>query len=70
MTDDTSTGVWSESSGSQSDPVIVLAHGSMDRSAGMLRLSRRLSDRFLVIRYDRRGYGRSAKIGRPFQQIC
>lgn len=66
MTDDTSPGVWSESSGSPSDPVIVLAHGSMDRSAGMLRLSRRLSDRFHVIRYDRRGYGRSAGIGAPF----
>jgi len=43
-----------------------VAHGSMDRSAGMLRLSRRLSDRFLVIRYDRRGYGRSAAVGAPF----
>ena len=38
----------------------------MDRSAGMLRLSRRLSDRFHVIRYDRRGYGRSAAVGPPF----
>ena len=32
----------------------------------MLRLSRRLSDRFHVIRYDRRGYGRSAGVGPPF----
>ena len=32
----------------------------------MLRLSRRLSDRFHVIRYDRRGYGRSAAGGPPF----
>jgi pimeloyl-ACP methyl ester carboxylesterase len=44
----------------------VLVHGSMDRSAGMLRLSRRLSDRYHVIRYDRRGYGRSAAGGPPF----
>ena len=60
------TGIWSDASGSPADPVIVLAHGSMDRSAGMLRLSRRLSDRFHVIRYDRRGYGRSAAVGPPF----
>lgn len=58
--------VWSESSGSAANPAIVLAHGSMDRSAGMLRLSRRLSDRFEVIRYDRRGYGRSSEVGPPF----
>ena len=38
----------------------------MDRSAGLLRLSRRLSDRFRVIRYDRRGYGRSTDVGPPF----
>ncbi len=60
------TGIWSDASGSPADPVIVLAHGSMDRSAGLLRLSRRLSDRFHVIRYDRRGYGRSAAVGPPF----
>jgi pimeloyl-ACP methyl ester carboxylesterase len=43
----------------------VLVHGSMDRSAGLLRLSRRLDDRYHVLRYDRRGYGRSATIGPP-----
>jgi pimeloyl-ACP methyl ester carboxylesterase len=66
MTGQSAGTVWSETSGSPDDPVIVLAHGSMDRSAGMLRLSRRLSDRFHVIRYDRRGYGRSAGLGPPF----
>ena len=60
------THLWSETSGSVDDPAIVLVHGSMDRSAGLLRLSRRLSDRFHVIRYDRRGYGRSAAGGPPF----
>jgi pimeloyl-ACP methyl ester carboxylesterase len=60
------TGIWSETSGSPDHPAIVLAHGSMDRSAGMLRLSRRLSDRYHMIRYDRRGYGRSASVGPPF----
>ena len=38
----------------------------MDRSAGLLKLSRRLDDRFRVLRYDRRGYGRSAPHGGPF----
>jgi pimeloyl-ACP methyl ester carboxylesterase len=60
------SGVWSETSGLPANPAIVLAHGSMDRSAGMVRLSRRLADRFQVIRYDRRGYGRSSDVGPPF----
>ena len=38
----------------------------MDRSAGMLKLSRRLDDDFRVLRYDRRGYGRSFPHARPF----
>ncbi len=44
----------------------MLVHGSMDRSAGLLRLSRRLHDRYRVLRYDRRGYGRSAAVGPPY----
>ena len=39
-------------------PQIVLVHGAMDRGAGMLRVSRQLRGR-QVVRYDRRGYGRS-----------
>lgn len=58
--------VWSECAGSPNDPAIVLVHGSLDRSGGLLRLSRRLSDRFHVIRYDRRGYGRSMELGPPY----
>ena len=38
----------------------------MDRSAGLLRLSRRLDTDHRVIRYDRRGYGRSADVGPPW----
>lgn len=39
-------------------PQVVLVHGTMDRAAGMLRVARGL--RHLdVVRYDRRGYGRS-----------
>ena len=44
----------------------MLVHGSLDRSAGLLKLSRRLEDRFRVLRYDRRGYGRSTPHGGPF----
>ncbi len=47
-------------------PVVVLCHGSMDRSAGMLRLSRQLDLQAAVIRYDRRGYARSSRLGPPF----
>jgi pimeloyl-ACP methyl ester carboxylesterase len=68
--DATSTGhpdaIWSHEAGDQAAPLVVLVHGSMDRSAGMLRLSRRLDRRFRVVRYDRRGYGRSAPHAGPF----
>jgi pimeloyl-ACP methyl ester carboxylesterase len=53
-------GIWSAEAGDPHAPLVALIHGSMDRSAGMLKLSRRLDDRFRVLRYDRRGYGRSA----------
>lgn len=39
---------------------VVLVHGAMDRAAGLLRLARRMGDRE-VVRYDRRGYGRSSQ---------
>lgn len=38
----------------------------MDRSAGLLRLSRCLDHAFRMLRYDRRGYGRSVSIPGPF----
>ena len=38
----------------------------MDRSAGMLKLSRRLDEDFRVLRYDRRGYGRSFPHDGPY----
>ncbi len=47
-------------------PIVVLCHGTMDRSAGMLRLSRQLADQAVVIRYDRRGYARSVAVGPSF----
>ena len=56
-------GIHSETTGNPAHPLVVLVHGSMDRSAGMLRLSRRLDDDYFVLRYDRRGYGRSTHHG-------
>ena len=58
--------MWSESAGDPRSPLAVLIHGSMDRSAGMLKLSRRLDDTYHVLRYDRRGYGRSRPHPGPF----
>ena len=51
--------IWSHEAGPPGAPPVVLVHGAMDRSAGMLRLSRRLDETHRVLRYDRRGYGRS-----------
>ncbi len=66
MRSDTEVGVWSESAGEPDLPMLVVVHGSMDRSAGLLRLSRRLDTQFRVVRYDRRGYGRSNSVGPPW----
>lgn len=62
----TARGVWWASSGRASGSAIVLIHGSLDRSAGLLRLSRRLARTNRVVRYDRRGYGRSSPHAGPF----
>jgi pimeloyl-ACP methyl ester carboxylesterase len=58
--------LWFGVAGDESATPAVLVHGSMDRSAGLLRLSRRLDATHRVVRYDRRGYGRSATIGPPW----
>lgn len=42
--------------------LVVLVHGSMDRSGSWVRVVRELRDRHTV-RYDRRGYGRSLDVG-------
>ena len=60
------TDIWSQTAGEQTAPLVLLIHGSMDRSAGMLKLSRQLDQRFQVVRYDRRGYGRSYPHQGPF----
>lgn len=46
-------------------PLVVLVHGVMDRSNGMLRTRRILQGRFRIVRYDRRGYGRSRPAAPP-----
>jgi pimeloyl-ACP methyl ester carboxylesterase len=55
--------IWADESGPVDAPLVVLVHGSMDRSSGMLKLARVLDDRSRVARYDRRGYGRSVVLG-------
>lgn len=58
--------LWSEEAGDAGNPLVVVIHGSMDRSTGMLMLSRRLDDEYRVLRYDRRGYGRSFPHDGPY----
>jgi hypothetical protein len=36
------TALWAEEAGDSAHPLVAVIHGSMDRSAGMLKLSRRL----------------------------
>ena len=43
-------------------PTVVLVHGSLDRSSAFARVQRHLAD-VRVLRYDRRGYGRSTELG-------
>lgn len=43
-------------SGPDSDPLVVLIHGSLDRSAGMARLARETAAMTATVRFDRRGY--------------
>lgn len=61
--------IWTMTAGPSAAPGrgdIVLVHGSLDRSAGMLKLSRQLDREWRVTRYDRRGYGRSRPCDGPF----
>jgi pimeloyl-ACP methyl ester carboxylesterase len=41
---------------------VVFVHGSMDRGASFLKVTRRLGE-LTMVRYDRRGYGRSVGAG-------
>lgn len=62
----TGDALWATTTGVPGATHIVLVHGSLDRSAGMTKLSRRLEQGFRVTRYDRRGYGRSMPHRGPF----
>jgi pimeloyl-ACP methyl ester carboxylesterase len=58
--------LWATTTGIPGATHVVLVHGSLDRSAGMTKLGRRLEDRLRVTRFDRRGYGRSVPHAGPF----
>lgn len=62
-------GIWSDEAGGADGPLVVLVHGSMDRSTGMLKVSRQLDRTCRVLRYDRRGYGRSSPHPGPFSMV-
>ena len=51
-----------ESGAGSPGPLVVLVHGSMDRSGSWVRVVRELRD-VHTVRYDRRGYGRSRHLG-------
>ena len=53
-------------SGPDSELLVVLIHGSLDRSGGMALLARHLQGEHRVLRYDRRGYGKSWPHPGPF----
>jgi len=56
-------GIWGDEVGE--GPLVVLVHGALDRSSGMLRVRRALRGPARVVRYDRRGYARSLPTGPP-----
>jgi pimeloyl-ACP methyl ester carboxylesterase len=58
---DANVTLWAQEVGE--GPLVVLVHGAMDRSGSMLRVRRALQDECRVLRYDRRGYGRSLPAG-------
>ncbi len=63
--DQVSHGLHVEESGPPGAALVVLVHGTMDRSTGFARVARRLDDRYRVLRYDRRGYARSRGLPGP-----
>lgn len=46
--------------------LVVLIHGSLDRAAGMLRVSRQIQKDARIIRFDRRGYAKNVDRSGPF----
>jgi len=62
----TADGVKYFEEGTHGLPIVVLIHGSLDRSAGMLRVSRQIQKAAQVIRFDRRGYAQNSDHQGPF----
>jgi len=62
----TADGVSFFEEGTPGAPLVVLIHGSLDRSAGMLRVSRQIQKMAQVIRFDRRGYAQNNLHPGPF----
>ena len=62
----TADGVKFFEEGTPGMPLVVLIHGSLDRSAGMLRVSRQIQKVAQVIRFDRRGYAQNNVHSGPF----
>jgi pimeloyl-ACP methyl ester carboxylesterase len=58
-----------EEVGPPDGPVVVLVHGTLDRSAGFIKVARRLAGDHRVVRYDRRGYGRSRSLPGPYDAV-
>ena len=52
--------------GPDSDLLVILIHGTLDRAAGMARLARLVEARHRTIRFDRRGYGAHCDHPGPF----
>jgi len=61
----TKSGISLDISG-EGEALVVLIHGTLDRSAGMARIAREIPDHVRVLRYDRRGYARSHSLNGPF----
>ncbi len=60
------SGIDTIESGPDSDVIVVLIHGSLDRAAGMARLARLAQRTHRTIRFDRRGYGMHRDHPGPF----
>ena len=60
------SGLWVHEAGPEDAPLVVLVHGSMDRSTSFAKVVRRLRDDLRVLSYDRRGYGQSVTVAGPF----
>lgn len=62
----TVAGIQVDISGKETESMLVLVHGSLDRKAGMALIAREAQKHCTVVRYDRRGYGTSNEHGGPF----